>query len=272
MDVGSLLAQVDAEIFEPEREDFISPSVTANPQNQHQSVNEILNSAAQEVILEEKRITDKAFNEVNEELLQDNISSTPSDRLVSSFEIAEEVTTLQNREQSTVNLGRKDSEILDQDDYSSEEKDQFEVETKEPEEPDDGEEDSDREETDEALDKQLILACARPNYDAAINALKSGAYLFCRDRHGWTALHWAASKGSSDLVNLLLEKRRNSGKKMKPFVNATDSLAGWTPLHVSYSSTFLSTYLHSKRRNQIINELGGLHKWTFRNCEATSCQ
>ena len=111
---------------------------------------------------------------------------------------------------------------------------------------DEGDEDSEREDGDKDLDNKLILACARPNYDSFISTLKHGAYLFCRDRHGWTPLHWVASKGATDLVELLLEERKNTGKKMKPFVNAADTITGWTPLHVSIffiTVTILLTYL-----------------------------
>ena len=49
------------------------------------------------------------------------------------------------------------------------------------------------------------------------------------DRHGWTCLHWAASKGHDDIVELLL----NHSGKLSKFVNMKENLSGWTALHVS---------------------------------------
>ena len=45
------------------------------------------------------------------------------------------------------------------------------------------------------------------------------------DRHGWTALHWATSKGHSAVLEVLIDNDSD--------VNAADFINGWTPLHLS---------------------------------------
>jgi ankyrin repeat protein len=57
--------------------------------------------------------------------------------------------------------------------------------------------------------------------------------LTCRDRHGWTALHWAASSGHSDIITVVLESLQRKGKRLTKFVNCKEHITGWTALHIA---------------------------------------
>eukprot|EP01036_Dinobryon_divergens_P035002 gene35002-45307_t len=229
MDVGSLLAEVAAETF---TEDL--SSVAAVQLEDTMTADRVLQNVTKDILSEED------YNELAADV----------DELLKS---SEEIPPAHNNKQNNTAVDYDDPEEINysSDPYYSDsrfekdvgdgegkfEKDagdgegKFEMDAEVSD--DEGDEDSEREDGDKDLDNRLILACARPNYDAVISALKHGAYLFCRDRHGWTPLHWVASKGATDLIELLLEKRKKTGKKMKPFVNAVDTIAGWTPLHLA---------------------------------------
>jgi hypothetical protein len=242
MDVGSLLAEVAAETF---TEDLVplEKKRSSEPNVEIQSTISILQSSAAAVQLEDTITADRVLQNVTKDILSEedyNELAADVDELLKSSE--EIPPAYHNIKQNKVTVDYDDPGEIN---YSSEKEDPYYSDSRfekdagddegkfEKEVSDEGDEDSEREDGDKDLDNRLILACARPNYDAVISALKHGAYLFCRDRHGWTPLHWAASKGATDLVELLLEKRKKTGKKIKPFVNAADTIAGWTPLHVS---------------------------------------
>eukprot|EP01035_Chromulina_nebulosa_P037858 gene37858-51111_t len=225
MDVGSLLAEVAAETF-----------------------TEDLSSAAA-VQLEDSMTADRVLQNVAKDMLSEEDYNELDADVDELLKTSEEISPAHHNKQNKVTVDYDDPEDTYYTDSRFEndagnDEGKFE---KDAGVSDDGDEDSERDDGDKDLDNRLILACARPNYDAVISALKHGAYLFCRDRHGWTPLHWVASKGATDLIELLLEKRKKTGKKMKPFVNAVDTIAGWTPLHVI-----------------------GLHQWTFGSCEAVA--
>lgn len=99
----------------------------------------------------------------------------------------------------------------------------------------DDDEDADGEEGGEAAaekNKELIQCCARGESVRIAKLLRGGgARLMCRDGHGWTPMHWAASKGHVAVMNELLDACPNN--RLKRLVNAKDQLSGWTPLHVS---------------------------------------
>lgn len=82
------------------------------------------------------------------------------------------------------------------------------------------------------LNASLIIASCRNRVDQVKLLLKRRAYYFCRDRHGWTPLHWAASKGNTEIMEILLEHRTSINPNLKPYLNAMDAITGWTPLHV----------------------------------------
>ena len=123
---------------------------------------------------------------------------------------------------------------------------------------DDDDDDDDGNDNDpkvKTLNTQLLVACYRGDINKANTLLKSGAnikarylsttttttiiiinpillhlslHLF-RDRHNWTPLMWASSKGFHELVEDLLSKIDNK----KKYINAHDSLSGFTALHLA---------------------------------------
>jgi ankyrin repeat protein len=97
--------------------------------------------------------------------------------------------------------------------------------------PDDGSDDGPEDEGDPEKSRELIAACSKGNADAVSKLLRNGASYNCRDRHGWTPLHWAASKGYDDIASVLIDA---SGERKKRYVNSADDITGWTPLHVCY--------------------------------------
>jgi ankyrin repeat protein len=243
MDVGSLLAEVAAETF---TEDLVpvQKKKFSETNVEIQSTISILQSSAAAVQLEDSMTADRVLQNVAKDILSEEDYNELDADVDELLKTSEEISPAHHNKQNKVTVDYDDpgeinySYEKEDTNYSDSriEKDAGNEEGKFEKDAgvsDDGDEDSERDDGDKDLDSRLILACARPNYDAVISALKHGAYLFCRDRHGWTPLHWVASKGATDLIELLLEKRKKTGKKMKPFVNAVDTIAGWTPLHVS---------------------------------------
>lgn len=53
-------------------------------------------------------------------------------------------------------------------------------------------------------DTALMIAAWKENVEAARALIAKGAFA---NQHGWTALHYAAAKGNSEIVQLLLDKR-----------------------------------------------------------------
>ena len=92
------------------------------------------------------------------------------------------------------------------------------------------------EDTNPTLDRELFVSTYRGNARKVDKILNSvGNRCHAVDIHGWTALHWAASEGHDDIVELLLDhaKRKCSTSKFKKFLNLKDKLSGWTALHVA---------------------------------------
>jgi ankyrin repeat protein len=253
MDIGSLLAEVAAETFTDELlpiGEKKSNETNTNPINkkESQSTLSILQSSAAVVHLEDTIIAEKVLQNVTKDIISgeayDELAADVDELIKSSSEVPSA-----NEQQKKVTLEYDDPD--DETNYDYEKEDAHYSDSRfekvaevanegkfdkvDDEISDEGDEDSEREDIDIELDSKLILACARPNYDSVITALRNGAYISCRDRHGWTPLHWVASKGATDLVELLIEKRKTTGKKLKPFVNAADTITGWTPLHVKSS-------------------------------------
>ena len=94
----------------------------------------------------------------------------------------------------------------------------------------------DDEDTNPTLDRELFVSTYRGNARKVDKILNSaGSRCHAIDIHGWTALHWAASEGHDDIVELLLDhaKKKCSTSKFKKFLNLKDKLSGWTALHVA---------------------------------------
>jgi ankyrin repeat protein len=110
----------------------------------------------------------------------------------------------------------------------------------------DSDDESATDEGDPELNKEFIIACWKGESRRVDSLLRDGASYLARDRHGWTGLMWAASKGYDDIVENLVDRTENKRKRSK-YVNAKDDITGWTALHVStcyyctlsYKSTFL---------------------------------
>ena len=77
---------------------------------------------------------------------------------------------------------------------------------------------------DSLLGNTLIRATYRGKVHRMKRLLRDGADPSGRDCHGWTPLHWAASKGHNEAIACLIENDAD--------VNATD-LNGWSPLHLA---------------------------------------
>lgn len=82
-------------------------------------------------------------------------------------------------------------------------------------------------------DVQLQICCFRGNtsgLEKILSKVSGTGALSRRDQHGWTPLHWCASKGHSSTMKAILD---HAAPKSKRLVNAQDGITGWTPLHVS---------------------------------------
>jgi len=86
---------------------------------------------------------------------------------------------------------------------------------------------------DPMLDTALRVACWHGELNKATGLCDKGANPRARDRHGWTALHWACKGGDSACVDVLVEAVKDQKGKVPAFLNAADSLSGWTAMHVA---------------------------------------
>ena len=80
----------------------------------------------------------------------------------------------------------------------------------------------------------LRVACYRGEVRTVEKLLSSsgGAHAKAKDRHGWTALHWACKSGDCSCIDLLVEAVKADGK-VASYLNCADALSGWTSLHVA---------------------------------------
>lgn len=83
---------------------------------------------------------------------------------------------------------------------------------------------------DEVLNTELLVAAYRGDIRKVDKLIRSGASCFARDRHRWTAIMWAAAGGYDDIIESITGHIRKS--RVKGFLNAKDSITGWTALHV----------------------------------------
>lgn len=238
MDIANLLAEAAEETFEGREDEFNSmPAVRTNTVTSdlgHSASH--LRQAAEEVAIEDKKLTAEIFHENSKAIIHQKKESLNSSDFASNVnEDAEAL--LQTIDEENHNT------YDDEADYEQENEEEVDIEdnrkklgvkseAKDESDEEAGEEHDNEEVVNPAANGQLIFACYRTDYDSVRSALKAGASISCRDQHGWTPLHWAASKGATDIADLLIEKREESNKKMKRFINAKDSITGWTPLHV----------------------------------------
>jgi hypothetical protein len=204
MDIGALLAEADEEVgYENERFDVEEPAMQRAP-----SLNEtasILKQAAQVVAKEEKDESDRVFADIAA-----SFEKPDGPDLSILVDAAKEVDTYYAEEApNIIKLSVSDDESVSSEDSEVEE-----------------------EEGDPELNVQLFIACFHENVSQVRTLLSKGAWHFARDRHGWTPLHWAASRGYNEIIEILVDHRSASKKIVKSYVNAKDLITGWTPLHV----------------------------------------
>jgi ankyrin repeat protein len=229
MDIGSLLAQADKELGDAplydndlfEKDEDHDHRQEESKQPEKKSAMDVLKAAAQRVEKEEKYEAEQVFKEAAKEVKQ--ISDHIKEEEWKKDEDADALKILIDASKEVEDL-HKDTNV----EIVSPHKPKIE------EEVDEGiETDEDEEEFDEKLSKHLIYACHQGNLSKVEKILdREGINLMHRDRHGWTCLHWAASKGYVDIIEALVRHRRRQNKKVKKFLNAQDKLAGWTALHV----------------------------------------
>jgi ankyrin repeat protein len=76
-----------------------------------------------------------------------------------------------------------------------------------------------------------LLEAVRNNEKNEIERLiKKGADIAAKGDDSWTALHWAAGYGLTEICALLLEQYAKAGGNIKELITAKGSLFGWTPL------------------------------------------
>jgi ankyrin repeat protein len=74
---------------------------------------------------------------------------------------------------------------------------------------------------------------------------------FLIQQHGWSALHWAASQGQSEILSLLLERDAR--------VDAVEHVNGWTALHLAVirdSAACAKRLLHAGAKTTIQDHYG----------------
>jgi ankyrin repeat protein len=229
----------DTEEFEDDLDGTIDSSRGSAANQAPQSKASILKAAAAQVAKEDKVIADKVFNVVADDLSEDLLRKKQSER---------------NPEDILANASRAANENLNKIDSTEAEK--YSDNKIEEEKGDDGEEEEDSnegeddegedDESDPDLNQALLFAVWNDKVENVRNLLKKGAYYFSRDRHGWTPLHWAASKGHDRVLEVLVEHVKQMGKNVVLYVNAQDKITGWTALHVSTCFVFL---LNAPRRS-----------------------
>ena len=80
-------------------------------------------------------------------------------------------------------------------------------------------------------DPELLIASYRGDVVKVMKLIRLGARYDARDRHRWTALMWAAAGGYDDIIKAVLGSLKRP--LLRRFLNAKDSITGWTALHVS---------------------------------------
>ncbi len=111
---------------------------------------------------------------------------------------------------------------------------------------------------DDEVNKMMLFAIHSSKIEQIQKLLnKDGLNLKYQDRHGWSALHWAASTGNTEVIEIILDHRKVvQHKNVRTLVNMKDRLAGWTPLHVAAVSghrnaikVLLENGANKKKRN-----------------------
>lgn len=235
MDIGALLAKSNVEAAREEdydADDFENDEAGVT-NTQEVDTAAVLRAATAKVEVEEKKIADRILfavdNEMSNALKAQKAASEDPEAILA--EASKQVNERLNK-LDTVENAQKYKTVVKE----AEEKEDKEVEpTSEGDDPDEGEDDEEDLNEEPELNRSLIYAVYDEKPEAVKTALKNGAYYFTRDRHGWTPLHWAASKGNEDIIDILVDHVRKQDKNVLWYINAKDTICGWTPLHVSTS-------------------------------------
>lgn len=228
MNIAELLAEAAEETFEKNAEAYANDTfeedpvlLPSQPANAMESASSILKKAAQIVVNEDKAFAEDAFIKAVAEVKVEveNIRVSPRQQVESRD--AEEILLQSSKEiDEYYNDTVLNAVIKTDDGYSSEEV------------AEDNENEENEENNDSDLNSQLIFMTYNGKSDSVRSMLEKGGNYFARDQHGWTPLHWAASKGFDDIIEILIRHVQSKGRNVKTFVNAHDSLTGWTALHV----------------------------------------
>lgn len=226
MDLAALLVQSNLEAaaedgaYDTDEFEEEQPSSNAKKSDGPVDTRAVLRAAADKVAVEEKKVADRVFNDTAGEMGQ---------------EIKAQKKPAEDPEAILANASRTVNEHYNRQDPSEAAKYSAAEEKQQPaEDEDEGESDEDDgNDDDPELNQSLFFAVFNERLEAVKTALRKGANYFARDRHRWTPLHWAASKGYEDILEALVDHAKSKGRNIAKYVNAQDSLTGWTALHVS---------------------------------------
>lgn len=82
------------------------------------------------------------------------------------------------------------------------------------------------------INMQFIIAAKNGKSELVQSLLEKNANIKCTDSHGWTALHWGAANGHTNVVKRLCKHLSGSDRALTNFINTKENLTGWTALHV----------------------------------------
>jgi hypothetical protein len=240
--VGALLSEAaedayDDDDFDAEEPAAPRPRESAGPTTKKDgkkadvdSTLAILRSGSDEIAQDERRMSVDAFSKAAKQV-----------KLDVSIRVGGDVEGILSRASDVVNDGdelakagvhsRRGDEDYDTRRRTNNDDDDDNDKDNEDEEDDDEDEDADPE-----LDRELFVNVYRGNARIVDKLLSNGARPHALDLHGWSSLHWAASEGHDDILELLIDhaKRKSSAAKLKRLLNRKDKkLAGWAPLHVA---------------------------------------
>lgn len=208
-------------------------------QGQAVSKIDILKAAAQQVEKEEYRLTKEALSSAVEETEAELIRTkdiTKKEAEALLLEASEEEQQYYEEVTGTTSIKQPEPvTVIPVDDEELHQQEQIDSGSEAESETSD-EEENEEDDYDTNSSAQLIIACYRDRLDQVKQLLKNGGDPLARDRHGWTPLHWAASKGYEEVAEALIRHRIANDKSVKKMVNAVDNITGWTPLHVSILS------------------------------------
>jgi hypothetical protein len=247
MDIGELLAAADQEVAY-EKDAFEEIQQTSKPE---ETITEVLKSAAQAVIKEDRAIAEaglrESAQEIQHELNQsqrekeadyDDFENPVEKNVIHSKEIpirysSDESDNGGNRVSSSPQNPPNTEKVIVIEEESEDEEDE--------EDEDDADDDAEDNEVHIAC-KQLIFACVNGKLREAERLLESkGAKIKYADSHGWNAIHWTAAKGDTEIMEYLITYYRrkwngkaNTDKKIRQLLQIRDGkLAGWTALHIA---------------------------------------